>query len=400
MPLKRQRGAGSAPIGGVTIRGKISYFGGPNDASTKGAGGVEKSTASGAPTSTPGIAVYNQATLKGYWRVTTPNGHTQIIQQTDIGPAPWTGRIMDFTYSSLHLFGYNEGNFPTNGVATGIYLGKDKQAAIEKGGDAVQAAQAETSGPEVAPGTGGVAKDASLTSDAGSLLSVLQDLLTGNLGDLGGKLAVASLQVVEGVAVGFADLIIAPAWHWNQRATAYYALSIFPNGKSEKEGAVFQFTQFAWTAAFWGVGYALLFTESESNSLKPTPVHRSRLAHHVRKAQALPARKSLVKPKDVKRNTPKKPKPATSKATVTLQNTMSTTRPRQVKVYGTSHTGDGDAATSSVPISTDSKATAQAASERAAESHAHDQPRPGARRTKRRDSPHDAAKGSGARNGT
>ena len=40
----------------------------------------------------PGIAVYNPQTLKGWWRVTAPNGHMAVVQQTDVGPAPWTGR--------------------------------------------------------------------------------------------------------------------------------------------------------------------------------------------------------------------------------------------------------------------------------------------------------------------
>lgn len=406
MPLKnKNKGAGSAPIGGKQLRGKISYFGGPNDGSTKGAGGVEKSTASGAPTSVPGIAVYDQSTLKGYWKVTTPNGRTQIIQQTDIGPAPWTGRLIDFTYSALHLFGYTEGNFPTNGVATAVYLGKDKQAAVEKGGNAVEAAQAITSGGEVAPGAGsaGGRQNASLKGDiegAGSLLEVLSDLLTGNLGDLGGKVALAGLNVSKGLALGFADLIVAPAWHWNQRSTAYYSAYIL-SPRNIGNGTQFQWA-FAWNAAFWGVGYALLFTEKESASLKPAPAHRSRLAHHVRKAQALPARKSLVKPGDVKAHTPKKPKPAVSKATVTLQSTLSTTRARQVKVHGTSTgagvNGDGHGTTSSVPITPDPQTTA--ATSGATQPHASDQRGSGAHRPKRGDSPHSPAQGAGARDRT
>src|SRR5437660_693197 len=89
---------------GTTVRGKISYFGGPTD-STAG-----PTTASGAPVGVPGIALYNRATLGGYWRVRAPNGRTAIVKQTDLGPAPWTGRAIDFTYSSLGHFGYSTGN--------------------------------------------------------------------------------------------------------------------------------------------------------------------------------------------------------------------------------------------------------------------------------------------------
>lgn len=103
---------------GTTVQGKISWFGGPNDPSA----GTQ--TASGLSTGVPGIALYNQATLKGYWLVTAPNGKQQVVQQTDLGPAPWTGRAIDFTSSSLGKFGYNEGNFPTDAVAKATYLGQ------------------------------------------------------------------------------------------------------------------------------------------------------------------------------------------------------------------------------------------------------------------------------------
>jgi hypothetical protein len=327
MPVKPNRGQGASPISAVPLNGKISWFGGPNDHESG------PTTASGAPVTTPGIAVYNHATLGGYWKVTTPNGRTRVIQQTDIGPAPWTGRVIDFTYSALKQFGYTESNFPTNSTAHAVYLGKDKNSAIKAaGGNAVEASQQITSGGEVAPSVGaGTIQNASLLSDGENLLDLLKDLVTGNLGDLGAKLAMTSLSIVKDFGVGFADLIIAPAWHWNQRATSYYAGYVLDprrvGDKSEYQWA------FAWTAAFWGFGYILLWTESGSGSLKPVAVHRARIARHVRRAQALPARRSLVKPKDVKAHTPAKPKPFTSRAEILPRGTMSTTRNRQVKVH-------------------------------------------------------------------
>lgn len=103
------------------ITGKISWFGGPNDPT------AGPTTASGAPVTRPGIAVYNQGTLGGWWMLKMPNGRLAVVQQTDIGPAPWTGRKFDFTSSSLSALGYTEGNFPTNGSVSGIYLGKGNQ---------------------------------------------------------------------------------------------------------------------------------------------------------------------------------------------------------------------------------------------------------------------------------
>jgi len=103
---------------GQTITGKTSWFGGPNDPSAQG------TPASGIPITTPGIAVYNRATLGGWWRVKFPNGKTVDLRQTDLGPAPFTGRAVDVTYSALGAAGYNEQNFPTDGTVTATYLGK------------------------------------------------------------------------------------------------------------------------------------------------------------------------------------------------------------------------------------------------------------------------------------
>ena len=107
---------------GQSVSGKVSWFGGPHDSSDSG------HTASGVPTSVPGIAVYNRATLGGYWRVTAPNGKTAVLKQTDLGPADWTGRKVDVTYSALGQLGYNEGNFPTDGQVHATYLGHNPNA--------------------------------------------------------------------------------------------------------------------------------------------------------------------------------------------------------------------------------------------------------------------------------
>ena len=118
----------STPIRpGTTVTGKVSWFGGPGDPSSG------PTTASGLPVSVPGIALYNRATLGGYWRVTTADGRTAIVKQTDLGPAPWTGRSIDFTYTSLPRFGYTTGNFPTDSIAHATYLGKTLPSGVTPG---------------------------------------------------------------------------------------------------------------------------------------------------------------------------------------------------------------------------------------------------------------------------
>lgn len=102
----------------ITLAGSSSWFGGPNDPTTG------PKTASGAPTSQPGIAVYNRQTLGGYWAVKMGN-NIGLVKQTDIGPAPSTGRSFDYTYSLLPLFGYSQSTFPTGAQTSGVYLGQN-----------------------------------------------------------------------------------------------------------------------------------------------------------------------------------------------------------------------------------------------------------------------------------
>lgn len=102
----------------MNLAGKVSWFGGPADSTDSG------HTANGETTKTPGIAVYNHGTLGGYWRVKAPNGKTAVLKQTDIGPAPWTGRKIDVTYSALNKFGFNEHDFPTDSHFEAEYLGR------------------------------------------------------------------------------------------------------------------------------------------------------------------------------------------------------------------------------------------------------------------------------------
>lgn len=102
----------------MNVAGKVSWFGGPGDPSDSG------HTADGGTTKEPGIAVYNHGTLGGYWRVKAPNGKTVVLKQTDIGPAPWTGRKIDVTYSALNKFGFNEHDFPTDSHFDAEYLGR------------------------------------------------------------------------------------------------------------------------------------------------------------------------------------------------------------------------------------------------------------------------------------
>ena len=74
------------------------------------------SNALGVPDSQQGCAFYNRATLGQWFDVRAPNGVTQTLQQTDIGPNPSTGRKIDIAAVAAERFGYTPDTFPTDGI--------------------------------------------------------------------------------------------------------------------------------------------------------------------------------------------------------------------------------------------------------------------------------------------
>ena len=114
------------------LAGKASVFGndwtqGVHDPSDSG------TTALGTPTSRGGIAVYRYSTLGGWWWVCAPRqilargvARCHLERQTDIGPAPFTGRILDVTaMTARRAWHLSAARFPTDvSVWTLRYRGK------------------------------------------------------------------------------------------------------------------------------------------------------------------------------------------------------------------------------------------------------------------------------------
>jgi len=95
--------------GGQIFAGRVSTFGPPGEGPGR--------TASGVSSAEPGIAIYNYSTLGHLFRVTIA-GHSAILRQTDIGPAPWTHRVTDVTGAGSRVLGIDPAAFPTDSYGT------------------------------------------------------------------------------------------------------------------------------------------------------------------------------------------------------------------------------------------------------------------------------------------
>jgi peptidoglycan hydrolase-like protein with peptidoglycan-binding domain len=79
-------------------------------------GDAPGSNALGVPDNAQGISFYDSHTLGKWFEVLYPNGKRSIEQQTDIGPAPWTGKKIDISAVAAERAGYSPHNFPTGSI--------------------------------------------------------------------------------------------------------------------------------------------------------------------------------------------------------------------------------------------------------------------------------------------
>ena len=119
--------------GGKWRSTKGSWYGGPRDAQDN-----DRPALQGATNKVPGIARFDRSTLGDTFEVRAPNGKTIRVRQTDIGPAPWTGKGLDVNYTAVKALGYTEGNFPTGAKLQYRRIGRGDQTsggvAVARGG--------------------------------------------------------------------------------------------------------------------------------------------------------------------------------------------------------------------------------------------------------------------------
>lgn len=148
------------------------------------------------------------------------------------------------------------------------------------------------------------------------------------LGTLWGK-ATAFFIKSSGTAVW--HYVVAPPWHWTQRATVYY----FEDIMSGKAGSGYYYNYAALvTAGFWSIGYGILWAKIEEGPglaarSRETPLGRAAIT-----ATNLGNRRALIKPSKVEANTKASPDPVKSEVPVAAVRTISVNRRRAVKVSG------------------------------------------------------------------
>lgn len=142
---------------------------------------------------------------------------------------------------------------------------------------------------------------------------------------LGGLLAKVAVMFLRTFFRALWDYLLAPFFHWQQRAVLKYDKDTLRD-KSGYGGFV--------TMSFWATGYAILWARVGKDAALTTEPQHTPLGSIVRGLGNTRARRALVKPKDVKKKTPQKPEPVSSRARIIKQGTMMAKRRRAVHIGG------------------------------------------------------------------
>jgi hypothetical protein len=128
------------------------------------------------------------------------------------------------------------------------------------------------------------------------------------------------------------DYVIAPLWHWCERAESFYWRNFFGVGTEQGSGFGYQLRQNAGiiTIGFWAIGYAVLWSDGES--LSPSKAGESMLGKTFKGVEGKIARRNLIKPDKVEAETPDKPEPKSSTVQIERVKELAVSRKRPVSV--------------------------------------------------------------------
>jgi hypothetical protein len=278
-------------------------------------------------------------------------GLTQFIPATaaTYGVKPGDARSQIYGAAHyLHDLGYKKGN---EARAVGMYNPLNGKPNVGYSSSVLGAARKYKVEGSNSVISGGVQVDNSATNQAAGLLDGFKDgwdavkTVVGviiNPSLLGRLVARTYAFLLKLVWKAIWEVVIAPIWHWIQRAVDYYFNQIM-SGKVQS-GYYYNMAGIV-TIAFWSMGYAILFGRAEDPGLA-VDARDSMLGRSVRTGQNVFASRNIVKPSKVDESTKNKPEPSTSEIPVSEQRRISVTRRRPVKVTradkSTDQTGDGN----------------------------------------------------------
>ena len=168
------------------------------------------SAALGVPDWQQGIALPSRATLGKWFNVTPPGGGIPYpMQQTDIGPAKWTGRGVDISAAAAHQMGYTPRTFPTNAPFS-VEPRDEPRGLGSPAGMPVQAGDMpdNTDDTPYAPGPGGTARTQQGPKMPTSLMDMFQPTDAGGEPVDFGK----ALQSRSNSLIGLGLGLMSPAW--------------------------------------------------------------------------------------------------------------------------------------------------------------------------------------------
>lgn len=236
--------------------------------------------------------------------------------------------------------------FDTGGAIKGkridFYDWRGRPSQQKWGKKTVQVYQAASPSSQVSPpATGGGIHLPSIPNPlnaADAAAGAIKDFVTfvtspKSVGDLLAKVAAYFIKLIFKAVW---DFVIAPILHWHQRAVMYYYdHTLTAPGTTGNTGTVVDNTGVPAfiTFSFWATGYAILWARAsgEGGRLGAEP-HNTPLGSLIRSFGNSRARRKLVKPKDVKSKTPKKPTPHESVAKITQTRSLAVKRPRSLRV--------------------------------------------------------------------
>lgn len=169
---------------------------------------------------------------------------------------------------------------------------------------------------------------------AGAIVDLIKFVLSPKA--IGELLAKIVAYVVKSVWKAIWQYVIAPIFHWEQRAAVWYYQNIMLEKGDDTAASVLDMpgVKATVTLLFWVTGYGILWVKADTPHDLITEPHKTPLGSFLRSVGNTRARGSLVKPKDVKRKTPQKPEPQSSSVKITEQRRVAATRPRQIRVSG------------------------------------------------------------------